>query len=247
MITGEIYKVREACKHVGHLLNVMRERELKGVNLIEIDEFLAGYMGKNGLYAATLEHGLKGHACYSLNDELAHGDVRDYILKDDDILSLDVSLSLNGYYGDACISKTIGECTVESKMLVHAARYAMFKGIEAAYIGNTPADIGKATEEGAIGSFGYQPFKHLGGHFIGKSLHMEPFIPGYWDPKFDLHRLKEGDLLTVEPIIVESPLAADGEDYFLDGSTIKTSRGVRSAQWEHTILITENGPEILTV
>lgn len=182
-------------------------------------------------------------ACISINDEVAHGIAcnSDRIICEGDIVSIDVIIKYQGLFIDICRSYGVGKLSSEYERVLQAARQSTNKAIAQAVIGNTVDDIGRAAEQTAA-DYGCQTVRELGGHGVGKKIHMGPFIPNFAGSGFN-DKIVEGAVLAIEPIIS----AGDWRIVMGDDEWVfRTKDGSVSAQFEETVLITKQGPEILT-
>jgi len=180
--------------------------------------------------------------CVSINDEVVHGIPSDKrILKEGDIVSIDIGVTYKGYISDAAITLAVGEVSVRAQRLMDVTREALFKGIEAARVGNTVGDISYAIQS-FVESHGYSVVRKFVGHGVGRSLHEDPQVPNYGDRGSGV-KLREGMTLAIEPMVNEGTFDIVIMD---DGWTAKTADGSLSAHFEHTVLIKRSGPEILT-
>lgn len=189
--------------------------------------------GSKGPYPATL--------CVSVNEEVVHGLPSDRKLENGDIVGLDIGLIHNGFYLDMAVTVPVGDISKGASKLITSTQNALARGIEAARCGNTIGDIGHAIESSVSGS-GFGIVRELGGHGVGDCVHGEPFIPNYGEAGSGIP-LTKGMVLALEPM-----LTAGKENILLlsDGFTYATKDGSLSAHFEHTILVTDSGPEILT-
>jgi len=200
-------------------------------------------MKEGGEKLALVMDGLQAFLKAGVNSHVAHGIgyENETVIQEGDLVSLDVIIVWKGMFIDNCRSYLVGESTQERKKLLECSYEATQAAIKAAVIGNTTNDIGVAAEQCAK-SYGFKTVKELGGHGVGKKIHMEPFVPsfggsGYAEP------LKEGMILAIEPIIT----AGDWRIKLLDdGWTFQTKDGSDTSQFEETVLITKDGPVVLT-
>ncbi len=180
--------------------------------------------------------------CLSINDEVVHGiPTEDKVLKEGDLVMLDLGLSYNGYFADAAITVSVGEADEKASRLLNATREALSAGVKAAQVGGRIGDIGAAIEEVAK-KYGYSTAEDLGGHAIGKKPHEQPYVPNL-GPKGSGERIVEGLVLALEPIFTEGDGKITLDD---DEWTYRTRDGSRSCEFEHTILVGKEGAEILT-
>lgn len=203
------------------------------IELAESNNALPGFKGYKGFPYAI---------CASINDQVVHGFPSNRVLLDGDILSVDFGILLDGYYGDAAITLPIGNISNEAERLITTTRECLYKGISEAVPGNRVNNISKVIQQHAEAN-GYSVVKEFVGHGIGRSLHEKPQIPNY----SKVHKgalLKAGMVIAIEPMLVEGSDASVVRD--LDGWTVSTKTGKLSAHYEHTIVITKTGPEILS-
>lgn len=213
-----------------------------GISTLEIDHFVEKYLKKHG--ATAEQKGYKGYpfaTCASINDEICHGYPRKAPLKHGDIVTIDFVVNLNGSLADSAWSYAVGPVSNEARELLEVTESCLYKGIEQACIGNRIGDIGHAIQTYAE-SKGFSVVKDFTGHGIGATIHEEPQIPHYGSPGRGV-RLKEGMVITIEPMINEGLWQSQMD---ANGWTARTVDGQLSAQYEHTIAITKNGPLILT-
>jgi methionyl aminopeptidase len=238
----QIEGIRKSCKLTHEILDMVSEKIKVGVTTNEINTWVHEYTIEHNAYPAPLGYGgFPKSVCTSINDVICHGIPDDTVLKDGDIVNVDVTCILDGYYGDANRMYIIGEASKEAIDLVRVSKECLELGIEQVKPYNTLGDIGHAIQEHAE-SLGYSVVYDYGGHGIGLEFHEEPFVP-------HIGRKGEGTILlpnmtfTIEPMInIGSPEA----DVLEDDWTAVTIDGSLSAQWEHTIRVTETGYEILT-
>ncbi|WP_232697848.1 type I methionyl aminopeptidase [Brevibacillus daliensis] len=239
----EIMKMREA----GILLATIHQEIAKmikpGITTWEIDQFAERFMKEHG---ATPEqkgyHGYQFATCASANEVICHGFPSKKALKDGDIVTIDMVVNLNGWLADSAWSYSVGNVSEEADRLLTTTKEALFLGIEQAVVGNRIGDISHAIQKFAEGR-GYSVVRDFTGHGIGKSMHEDPYVPHY-GPAGKGVRLKEGMVLTIEPMLNVGTYHAVVDEE--DGWTARTRDGKLSAQYEHTLAITEDGPLILT-
>ena len=238
----QIDGIRKSCKLTHEILDMVGERIKAGVTTNEINTWVHEYTIEHNAYPAPLGYsGFPKSVCTSINDVICHGIPDDTVLKDGDIVNVDVTCILEGYYGDANRMYIIGEATKEAVDLVRISKECLEKGIEQVKPYNTLGDIGYAIQQHAE-SHGYSVVYDYGGHGVGLEFHEEPFVP-------HIGRKGEGMILlpnmtfTIEPMI---NIGAPEADILEDDWTAVTADGSLSSQWEHTIRVTETGYEILT-
>lgn len=244
----EIKKMTLACRIAADTLTYLEKYIRVGMNTNEIDILANDYMQTRGAKSACLGyHGYPKYTCISLNEVVCHGlpSEKD-ILKDGDILNVDVTALIDGFYGDTSRMYTVGSVSKEAQDLIDAAYKAREIGIQAIVPGATTGDIGFETNK-FVTRKGYTVIKEIGGHGVGRRFHEEPFVPAF-GKKGKGEKLVPFHCITVEPMVNQ------GTDEFIEfdipGSTIKyyhTADGLLSAQFEHTVLVTDTGYEILTL
>lgn len=213
-----------------------------GITTQEIDQFAEAFMKKNG--ATPEQKGYNGYqyaTCASVNDVICHGFPGKYALKDGDIVTIDMVVNLNGWLADSAWSYAVGEVTPEAQHLLDVTKNSLYKGIELAVVGNRIGDISNAIQVYAEGE-GLSVVREFIGHGIGEKMHEEPQVPHYGPPHRG-PRLKEGMVITIEPMLNIGTFRSKLDS---DGWTARTLDGSLSAQYEHTIAITADGPVILT-
>jgi methionyl aminopeptidase len=246
----EIDALREAGRVVALAHSAMRAVADVGTSLVELDEVARDVLRAHGATAAFL--GYQPHfastpfpavICASVNDVIVHGIPTDARLEDGDVVSIDFGAVLDGWVGDAAITFVVGDASADDSALVASTRQALDAGIAAATPGNRIGDVAHAV--GAIGrAAGYGIPEGWGGHGVGRSMHEEPSVPNEGTPGRGLV-LKPGLVIAIEPMFH----AGGGDGYRIDddGWTIRTADGSRAAHWEHTIAITDDGPQVLTL
>ena len=213
-----------------------------GVKTIEIDRFVENYLKERGAYPE--QKGYEGYpysVCASVNDEICHGFPTEYELKDGDIITVDMVVNVDGWLADSAWSYEVGNVSPEAKKLLRVTREAMYKGIEKAVIGNRLGDIGAAVQKHAEDN-GYSVVREFVGHGIGQEMHEDPQVLHYGKPGRGL-RIQEGMVFTIEPMINMGKKELTIDD---NGWTARTKDGSLSAQYEHQIAITKDGPIIIT-
>jgi methionyl aminopeptidase len=239
---SEINRMHEAGKLLASCHKEIAKMIKPGVTTLEIDAFVEKYLKKHG--AAPEQKGYKGYpyaTCASVNEEICHGFPRDTPLKSGDIVTIDMVVNLNGALADSAWTYAVGKVSEDAKRLLKVTENALNKGIEQAYAGKRIGDIGHAIET-YVDSEGYSIVMDFTGHGIGPSIHEEPIVPHYGSPGKGL-RLKEGMVITIEPMVNEGTWMSEMDS---NGWTARTYDGSLSAQYEHTVAITKNGPLILT-
>jgi len=244
-----IAKMRDAGRLVAECFALLQESVQPGVPLIVLDKMVEDYIAKQGaepLYkgyqGSSAEHPpFPGVICASINHEICHGIPDNRILKEGDTIGIDIGLKYRGYCGDACYTFPVGKVSPQAENLMAIGKEALKVGIEAAQADGYLHDIGAAIND-YTDSKGVSVVHEWGGHGIGQSLHEVPSV-SHIRQKSRGPKLRSGITFTVEPMIN----AGTHEWYLLnDGWTVVTADGALSVQYEHTITVTKNGPEILT-
>jgi methionyl aminopeptidase len=247
---AEVARARETGAVVAHILATLKSRSTVGTNLLEIDQWTKELIAEAGAvscyvdYAPSFGRGPFGHyICTGVNDAVLHGRPYDYTLADGDLLSLDLAILLGGIAADSAISFVVGETKpAESVALIDATERALAAGIEAAGPGVKMGDISHAIGSVLTGA-GYKVNTEFGGHGIGSTMHQDPHVSNN-GRKGRGYTLRPGLLLALEPWVM-----ADTDKLITDtdGWTLKSSTGCRTAHSEHTIAVTDDGVEILTL
>jgi len=228
---------------VADTLQMVGSHIKSGVTAVELDQLAEDYITAQGARPAFKGYyGFPATLCISLNDEVVHGIPNERKLQDGDLVSVDCGAEKDGYYGDHAITFTVGSITEEQQRLVDVTRESLEKGIAQAVPGNHLYDIGHAVQEFAEAA-GYGVVRQLVGHGIGTQLHEEPQVPNYGEAGTG-PRLKPGMVIAIEPMITEGSYDIYTGD---DGWTVYTADGKLAAHFEHTIVITDDGPEILSL
>lgn len=241
--SNDIEGIKKSAKINNGVLDLVASNIKAGMSTADIDKLVYDYTTEQGGIPAPLNfEGFPKSVCTSINNEVCHGiPDESIILKDGDIINVDVSTIFEGYYSDASRMFMIGEVSSEAEKLVKVAKECMIKGIEAIKPWGFLGDIGAACQEHAHKN-GYTIVRVLGGHGVGNEFHEDPFVPHIGEKGTGM-LLVPGMVITVEPMV-----NAGGYDVYVDEEnewTIYTEDDMLSAQWEHTILITEAGVEIL--
>jgi len=214
-----------------------------GVSTAEIDRVVAETIKSGGGVPAFLGYGgFPASVCASVNDQVIHGIPNERPLQDGDIVGCDIGVILDGYYSDACRSFAVGSVGESTRSLLDVTRESLEAAVAACVPGGRVKDIGRAVTE-TVAPHGFGVVYSYCGHGVGLALHEDPQVPNYYPSRGSNPRLKPGMVLAVEPMI---NAGAPDVDVLDDGWTVVTSDGSLSAHFEHTVLITENGPEVLT-
>ena len=239
----EIDLIRESCKIVRDTLDFVGSKIQAGMSTREVDELIERYIRASGANPSCLGYcGYPASACISVNEMVVHGIPDERILKDGDIVSVDVVVDKKHYHGDACRTFCIGAVAPEVKQLVKVTEECFFKAIEGLRAGSALFDIGYAVQQHAE-SHGYGVIRSYTGHGIGREMHEDPSVPNYGKKGTGL-RLRAGTVLCIEPMIA----MGDWRVRLLkDGWGAVTVDGKPAAHYENTIVIREDGVEILTL
>lgn len=216
-----------------------------GISSWVIEEFARDYFKQAGAIAAQIGfEGYKYATCVSVNDEICHGFPRKkLILKDGDLVKVDTVVNLDGAFSDSCWSYAVGTPSPEIAKLMDVTKKSLYMGIDQCVPGNRIGDIGAVIQHYTEDENGYGDVKEFVGHGIGPTMHEDPMVPHYGEAGHGL-RLRKGMTITVEPMINTGTWQADTSD--LSVWLAKTADGGWSCQYEHTLVITEDGPKILT-
>lgn len=246
----EIEILKEGGKKLSLILDELEKMVRPGVTTLELDHACEKMMKEQGGVAV-----LKGYQpdgsdipfpaalCTSLNSVVVHGIPSDYVLKEGDIVGLDTCFGYKGMITDSARTVAVGKISKQDRELMDVTKKAMYAGIDVARPGKTTRDIGKAVEK-VLNEYGFGTPTILGGHGVGYKVHEEPYVPNY-DMGGSATKLVPGMVITVEPMLI----AGGTDDVYTDGKdgySVYTKDGSNSAHFEHTIVITEKGAEILT-
>lgn len=239
----EIEAMRKACIISAEALKVAGEAVKPGVTTYEIDRIAYNYIKKQGAEPNFLHlYGFPATACISINDEVIHGiPSKTRVLKEGDIVSIDLGAKVDGYNGDNAATFACGEISAEAKRLCDTTEESLYKGIEQAVAGNRIGDIAYAVQS-YCEERGFSVVREYTGHGVGTALHEDPSVPNFGTPGRG-QRLLPGMTIAIEPMINQGGKAIK---CLPDGWTVKTLDGKLSAHFEHTVAITKNGPLILT-
>ncbi|MCL1950839.1 MAG: type I methionyl aminopeptidase [Turicibacter sp.] len=238
----EVEIMREAGKIVA-LSHLEVKKHIKpGITTKKLDKIIEDVIRSNGAIPSFKGyHGFPGNSCISVNEELVHGIPGSRTLKDGDVISIDIGAKKNGYHGDSAWTYPVGKISNEAALLLDVTEKSLFIGLEKAKAGNRLSDISNAIQK-YVESFNFSIVREYAGHGVGQSLHEDPTIPHYGPPGRG-PRLKNGMTLAIEPMVNA------GERYvktLKDNWTVVTRDRSLAAHFEHTIVITDNGYEILT-
>jgi methionyl aminopeptidase len=240
---AEVTKMRKAGRVVAEMLDECTKAAHPGITTAQLDLVAREVLARRNAKSNFLDyHGFPAVICTSPNDVIVHGIPGDYVLQEGDILSIDCGAVIEGYHADAARTIPIGSVTDEAERLMKTTRESLLAGVEHVRKGSRLSDIGHAVQTVAE-SEGFNVVREYVGHGIGTAMHEEPQVPNYGEPGKGL-KLKVGHVLAVEPMVNAGSARTR---LFEDGWTVLTADGRLSAHFEHTIAVTENGPEILTI
>ena len=227
---------------VAEARDAMGARVAPGVTTAELDAIGKEVLDRHGARSAPqLAYGFPGTTCISLNDDIAHGIPSERVLRAGDLVNIDVSAELDGYWADTGASFPVGEVSAQSKALLNATRQALQDAMEQARAGASIHNIGRAVERRAK-RCGFRVVRNLCGHGVGRYIHEEPQVPNTFHPR-NLLPLREGWVITIEPFLTTRATTAVTAE---DGWTLRTPDGSRGAQFEHTMIITRDRPIVVT-
>jgi methionyl aminopeptidase len=239
----EIEQLKRSNAIVAEVFQKLTKMIAPGIATQDLDQIAEEIIFSRGAIPAFKGYrGFPKTLCISINEEVVHGIPNERRLKEGDIVSLDVGVNLNGYYGDAAITLPVGKVDEAAQRLLEATEKALYIGIKKAKIGNRLFDISYAIQAW-VESQGFSVVRDFVGHGIGKSLHEEPQIPNFGTPHQG-PRLEKGMVFALEPMVNEGTYEVK---VLSDGWTVVTADGKRSAHFEHTIAITNGGAEILSI
>ena len=238
----EVEKMTQSCLVVAKALDYLKDMVTPGVSTSELEQFADAYIRSNNAVPAFKGYrGYPASICTSINNEVIHGIPSDRVLKEGDIVGIDLGVYKDGFYGDAASTFAVGKITPDAEKLLQITEESLYLGIEYARKNNRVSDISHAIQK-HIESNGFSVVRAFVGHGIGRDLHEDPQVPNFGLPGRG-PRLRSGITLAIEPMVN----AGRHEVVVLDdGWTAVTMDGTLSAHFEHTILVTEDQPKILT-
>jgi len=235
--------MRRAGRVVAEMHAATRAAARPGVTTAELDAVAREVLERRGAKSNFLHYrGFPAVICTSPNDMIVHGIPGAYVLAEGDILSVDCGAIVEGYHGDAAFTMAIGEVSEEAARLIETTERSLWAGIEQLRAGNRLNEVGRAVQAVAEGA-GFSVVREYVGHAIGTAMHEEPQVPNYW-PGQGGPLLKEGMVFAVEPMVNAGGPATE---LLEDGWSVVTADGRLSAHFEHSIAVTADGPEVLTL
>jgi methionyl aminopeptidase len=239
---AELEKLRAIGRVVRLALESARAAVRPGVTTRELDEIGARVLAEHGAESAPPKvYGFPGAMCISVNEEAIHGIPGDRVVREGDLVKLDLVAEKDGYFADAAVTVLVGQVSPTAASLARCAETAFHLAARVAVAGNRVTDIGRAVEQ-ETRRCGFRVLRDLCGHGVGRTIHEAPSVPNYPDPRHRA-RLTEGLVITIEPIVSIGSNRGELQD---DGWTILTADGSLSAHYEHTVVITRGQPILLT-
>jgi methionyl aminopeptidase len=238
----DLEAMRPACAVAGRVLEEVAAYIQPGMTTRQVDDYAATRIKAHGGKSAFL--GYRKYPCYtclSVNDEVVHGLAGSRELHFGDIVSVDVGVVYKGFVGDTARTVAVGGCSVAAQQLMDVTERALYEGIAAACPGNRVTDISRAIQNYVEGN-GFSVVREFVGHGVGRTMHEEPQVPNFVDPKSN-QKLRPGMTIAIEPMVNAGRAAVK---ILKDGWTVVTQDGSLSAHFEQTVLVTEGEPEILT-
>jgi methionyl aminopeptidase len=241
-LPDEIEKARASNRIVAEVLSKLRERVRPGVRTRDLDKFAEEIAEKKGAKPAFKGYnGFPYALCVSVNEVVVHGMPSERILEEGDIVGLDFGVYYQGFFGDATVTLPVGKVTEKASRLMQITEQSLYAGIAQAKDGNRLGDISAAVQD-MVEDAGYSIVRDFVGHGIGKNLHEDPQIPNFGEKGRGIE-LRSGMILAIEPMVNEGKYKVQ---VLPDGWTVVTKDGSLSAHFEHSVAITDNGPEILS-
>lgn len=239
---NQIAKMKKSGEILASLHKEIAKMIRPGISTMDIDRFVEKYLEERGAYPE--QKGYQGYeyaTCASINDEICHGFPREDLLKDGDLVTIDMVVNVDGWLADSAWSYPVGNISEEAQKLLDVTKKALYLGIEQSFVGNRLGDIGHAIQS-YVESQGFSIVRDFVGHGIGRDMHEDPQVLHYGTPGRG-QRLVEGMVMTIEPMVNIGDYRMKLDD---NGWTARTIDGSLSAQYEHTIAIRKDGPIILT-
>jgi methionyl aminopeptidase len=235
--------MRASCTLAAELLRMVAAQAHPGATLEDLDQYAGKLIQERGAKSAFLGYkGYPGHTCLSVNEEVVHGTPRKKRLQYGDVLSIDLGVVYEGWVGDTATTIPIGEIAAETQRLLETTEKALYFAIDKARAGKRLGNVSHAVEAYVV-SQGFSVVREFVGHGVGRTLHEPPQIPNFGQPS-DGPKLKAGMCLAIEPMV---NLGTERVKILEDHWTVVTADGKPSAHFEHTVLVTEGEPEILTM
>jgi methionyl aminopeptidase len=239
----EIEVMREAGRTVAEVLGVLADRVRAGLIVKELDTIVREEFQRRNVVPTFLGYlGYPAHVCVSVNEEIVHGIPGDRLLRDGDVVSIDLGATHRGFVADSALTVGVGDLAPDAERLVAVTHEALWRGIERIRPGAKIGEISSAIQE-YVEAHGYSVVREYVGHGVGRDMHEEPQVPNYGSPDRG-PVLKKGMVLALEPMVNVGGWRTKKHN---DGWTVSTLDGSLSAHFEHTVAVTDNGPDVLTV
>jgi methionyl aminopeptidase len=240
---SDIAKMRKAGRVVAEMHDRIRRAIAPGVSTAELDQVARAVLEKRGATSNFLGyHGFPAVICASPNDTIVHGIPDGYRLREGDIISIDCGAVVDGWHGDAAYTIGVGEVSDEAARLIEVTEKALHAGIAQLTGGNRMGDVGHAVQS-VVEEAGFSVVREYVGHAIGTEMHEQPEVPNFGRPGKGV-KLAVGDVFALEPMV---NVGGPDTELMDDGWTVKTADGSLAAHWEHSVAITDDGPQILTL
>lgn len=240
---SEIDKMREPCKIVAEVLEKLNDYVKPGISTKDIDKFAENIIcSRTAVPSFKNYRGYPASVCASVNSVIVHGIPGEQVLREGDIISVDVGAYKNGFHGDACRTYAVGSISEQAQLLIDVTKQSFFEGIKYAKPGFRLSDISHSIQK-YVESHGFGVVREFFGHGIGKDMHEDPAVPNYGKPNRGI-KLRPGIVLAIEPMVTVGSYECQTLN---DGWTVITADGSLAAHYENTLAITENEPEILTI
>lgn len=246
----EIEQMIIAGRIVGEVLNLLEKKAVPGITTKMLDKIAEDYIIANGaLPSFKGQEGIRGAKkfpatlCTSVNDAVIHGIPDHTVLKDGDIISIDVGACYNGYHGDAARTFAVGRCSEEALRLINVTRESFFAGLEKVRPGNRIFDVSGSVQD-VVEAAGYSLVREFTGHGVGHELHEDPEVPNYRTPRKG-PRLQNGIAIAIEPMVIEGE-----RDIYIDSDnkwTVYTDDGSLAAHYENTVIVNDDQPIVTTL
>lgn len=235
--------MRKACRASARVLDAVTKQVRPGITTRELDDYAAERIESVGGKSAFLGYkGYPRHSCISVNEEVVHGIAGNRIIAYGDIVSIDIGVTVDGFIGDNARTVVVGECDSNTQKLVEVAKRSLYAGISCAVAGNQVSDISRAIQD-LVESSGFSVVREFVGHGVGRTMHEEPQVPNFVEPRKNSPVLKPGMTLAIEPMVNAGAAAVK---VLRDKWTVVTRDGAPSVHFEHTVLIRDGEPEVLT-
>lgn len=235
--------MRTACRASARVLGAVTKQARPGITTRELDDYAAECIDKIGGQSAFLGYkGFPRHSCISVNDEVVHGIGSEREIEFGDIVSIDIGVEIDGFIGDNAKTVIVGECDIKTQKLIEVTEASLYAGISCAVAGNRVSDISRAIQD-LVESSGFSVVREFVGHGVGRTMHEDPQVPNFVEPRKKSAELRPGMTLAIEPMVNAGKAAVK---VLRDGWTVVTRDGRPSVHFEHTILVRDGEAEVLT-